>query len=144
MICLLKGMKKKRSYGKVNSIIHISKQSFPNTSESKLAIELNQPLHLLQWLCCCCLILFQLHFFVFFLFIFGSGDSYAYHHHHNYYYYHCFSCYYHDYYYICMCKNKLTLCDFTYRYDICVQCDIPRQYLCSGSSPKYMGKNEKQ
>ena len=43
-----------------------------------------------------------------------------------------------------MSKNKVTLCDFTYRYDICVQCDIPRQYLCSGSSPKYMGMNEKQ
>ena len=43
-----------------------------------------------------------------------------------------------------MSKNKITLCDFTNHYDICVQCDIPRQYLCSDSSPKYMDKNEKQ
>ena len=43
-----------------------------------------------------------------------------------------------------MSKNKITLCGFTYRYDICVQCDIPRQYLCSDSSPKYIDKNEKQ
>ena len=43
-----------------------------------------------------------------------------------------------------MSKNKITLCDFTNHYDIRLPCDIPRQYLCSGSSPKYMDNNEKQ